>query len=106
MLEQQILGQDKASTPKSLRLGLFPILGAPRKARKNSRLTCRASKPWAYASGICVSRVLASPETLNFKRKAPFVLRPKNNEQTKVLSVRKLSLAISVALAIDRKSVV
>lgn len=100
MLEQQILGQDKASTPKSLRLGLFPILGAPRKARKNSRLTCRASKPWAYASGICVSRVLASPETLNFKRKAPFVLRPKNNEQTKVLSVRKLSLAISVALAI------
>lgn len=100
MLEQQILGQDKASTPKSLRLGLFPILGAPRKARKNSRLTCRASKPWAYASGICVSRVLASPETLNFKRKAPFVLRPKNNEQTKVLSVRKLSLAISVTLAI------
>ena len=100
MLEQQILGQDKASTPKSLRLGLFPILGAPRKARKNSRLTCRASKPWAYASGICVSRVLASPETLNFKRKAPFVLRPKNNEQTKVLSVRKLSLAISGALAI------
>ena len=100
MLEQQILGQDKASTPKSLRLGLFPILGAPRKARKNSRLTCRASKPWAYASGICVSRVMASPETLNFKRKAPFVLRPKNNEQTKVLSVRKLSLAISVALAI------
>lgn len=100
MLEQQILGQDKASTPKFLRLGLFPILGAPRKARKNSRLTCRASKPWAYASGICVSRVLASPETLNFKRKAPFVLRPKNNEQTKVLSVRKLSLAISVALAI------
>lgn len=100
MLEQQILGQDKASTPKSLRLGLVPILGAPRKARKNSRLTCRASKPWAYASGICVSRVLASPETLNFKRKAPFVLRPKNNEQTKVLSVRKLSLAISVTLAI------
>lgn len=100
MLEQQILGQDKASTPKSLRLGLFPILGAPRKARKNSRLTCRASKPWAYASGICVSRVLASPETLNFKRKAPFVLRPQNNEQTKVLSVRKLSLAISAALAI------
>lgn len=100
MLEQQILGQDKASTPKSLRLGLSPIWGASRKARKNSRLTCRASKPWAYASGICVSRVLASPETLNFKRKAPFVLRPKNNEQTKVLSVRKLSLAISVALAI------
>ncbi len=100
MLEQQILGQDKASTPKSLRLGLSPILGAPRKARKNSRLTCRASKPWAYASGICVSRVLASPETLNFKRKAPFVLRPQNNEQTKVLSVRKLSLAISAALAI------
>lgn len=100
MLEQQILGQDKASTPKSLRLGLFPILGAPRKARKNSRLTCRASKPWAYASGICVSRVLASPKTLNFKRKAPFVLRPQNNEQTKVLSVRKLSLAISAALAL------
>lgn len=100
MLEQQILGQDKASTPKSLRLGLFPIWGASRKARKNSRLTCRASKPWAYASGICVSRVLASPETLNFKRKAPFVLRPQNNEQTKVLSVRKLSLAISAALAI------
>lgn len=100
MLEQQILGQDKASTPKSLRLGLFPIWGASRKARINSRLTCRASKPWAYASGICVSRVLASPETLNFKRKAPFVLRPQNNEQTKVLSVRKLSLAISAALAI------
>lgn len=100
MLEQQILGQDKASTPKSLRLGLFPIWGASRKARINSRLTCRASKPWAYASSICVSRVLASPETLNFKRKAPFVLRPQNNEQTKVLSVRKLSLAISAALAI------
>lgn len=100
MLEQQILGQDKASTPKSLRLGLFPIWGASRKARVNSRLTCRASKPWAYASSICVSRVLASPETLNFKRKAPFVLRPQNNEQTKVLSVRKLSLAISAALAI------
>lgn len=100
MLEQQILGQDKASTPKSLRLGLFPIRGASRKARINSRLTCRASKPWAYASSICVSRVLASPETLNFKRKAPFVLRPQNNEQTKVLSVRKLSLAISAALAI------
>lgn len=100
MLEQQILGQDKASTPKSLRLGLVPIFGASCKARKNSRLTCRASKPWAYASGICVSRVLASPETLNFKRKAPFVLRPQNNEQTKVLSVRKLSLAISAALAL------
>lgn len=100
MLEQQILGQDKASTPKSLRLGLVPIFGASCKARKNSRLTCRASKPWAYASGICVSRVLASPETLNFKRKAPFVLRPQNNEQTKVLSVRKLSIAISAALAL------
>lgn len=100
MLEQQILGQDKASTPKSLRLGLVPIFGASCKARKNSRLTCRASKTWAYASGICVSRVLASPETLNFKRKAPFVLRPQNNEQTKVLSVRKISLAISAALAL------
>ena len=100
MLEQQILGHDKASTPKSLRLGLSPIFGASRKALKNSRLTWSASKPWEYASGICVSRVWASPKNLNFKRKAPFVLLPQNNEQTEVLSVRKLSLALRAALTI------